>query len=88
MLVTPAQRLRGHRGVWQARYWEHTIRDERDYEAHRDYIHYNPVKHGYVSDPSDWPWSSIGRFVRGGDYEPGWGRIEPASLAKLTREWE
>lgn len=36
------------RGVWQRRFWEHTLEDEDDYEAHFDYIHWNPVKHGYV----------------------------------------
>jgi putative transposase len=39
---------RGERGIWQRRYWEHLIRDEADYRAHLDYIHYNPVKHGWV----------------------------------------
>ena len=41
----------GERGIWQRRYWEHTIRDERDYAAHMDYIHFNPVKHGFVQHP-------------------------------------
>ena len=49
--------------VWQNRYWEHTLRDERDFERHVDYIHWNPVKHGYVDVPMDWAWSSLGRFV-------------------------
>jgi putative transposase len=42
--------------VWQKRYWEHAIRDETDFRAHVDYIHYNPVRHGYVRMPvtSDW----------------------------------
>ena len=39
---------RGERGIWQRRYWEHTIRDERDYAVHLDYVHFNPVKHGLV----------------------------------------
>ena len=39
---------RGERGIWQRRYWEHLIRDEEDFQAHLNYIHYNPVKHGYV----------------------------------------
>lgn len=49
---------RGERGVWQRRFWEHAIRDDDDYAAHVDYIHFNPVKHGYVSDPGDWRYSS------------------------------
>ncbi len=39
---------RGERGIWQRRYWEHLIRDERDYRAHMDYVHINPLKHGLV----------------------------------------
>ena len=52
---------KGERGVWQRRYWEHLIRDERDYARHVDYIHFNPVKHGYVQRAADWPYSSIHR---------------------------
>ena len=36
---------KAERGVWQRRYWEHTLRDENDFERHCDYIHINPVKH-------------------------------------------
>ncbi|MGH7054051.1 MAG: REP-associated tyrosine transposase, partial [Stellaceae bacterium] len=50
---------RGERGIWQRRYWEHTIRDDRDYAAHMDTIHFNPVKHGLADDPADWPFSSF-----------------------------
>ena len=50
------------RGIWQRRYWEHLIRDERDLAAHMDYVHWNPVKHGYVSDPADWPHSTWHRY--------------------------
>lgn len=39
--------------IWQRRYWEHTIRDENDLHRHLDYIHYNPIKHGYVSKVAD-----------------------------------
>jgi REP-associated tyrosine transposase len=73
------------RGVWQRRFWEHTIRDETDLENHFDYIHYNPVKHGLVQRPCDWPWSSFHRWVRAGHYQPNWGadgaRIAPACNA-------
>lgn len=31
---------RGERGIWQRRYWDHLIRDEADFQAHLDYIHY------------------------------------------------
>jgi putative transposase len=63
---------RGERGIWQRRFWEHTIRDERDYAAHMDYIHFNPVKHGLVANASDWPFSSFRRSVEKGFYPAGW----------------
>lgn len=44
--------------IWQSRFWEHLIRDEEDWCRHVDYIHYNPVKHGLVDDPTAWPFSS------------------------------
>ncbi len=48
--------------IWQDRFWEHTIRDEEDLEHHFDYIHYNPVKHGYVEDYGNWAWSSFSEY--------------------------
>jgi len=59
--------------IWQRRFWEHTIKDEQDYENHFDYIHFNPVKHGYVRSVVEWEWSSFHRYVRQGVYEPDWG---------------
>jgi len=61
-----ARDRRGEYQLWQRRFWEHTIRDDRDLSAHIDYIHYNPVKHGLVSQVSDWPHSSFHRYVRDG----------------------
>ncbi len=61
------------RGVWQPRFIEHTIRDEEDLLNHANYIHYNPVKHGYVRCPRDWRWSSFHRYVLLGDYTLDWG---------------
>ena len=58
--------------VWQRRFWEHTIRDDEDFERHMDYIHYNPVKHGLVECPHDWPHSSFHRWVREGRYDANW----------------
>ena len=63
---------RGERGVWQRRFWEHTVRDEADYAAHMDYTHFNPVKHGLVTSPADWPFSSFRRCVRQGLYPADW----------------
>lgn len=63
---------KGERGIWQRRYWEHMIRDERDYTRHMDYIHYNPVKHGYVHRVTDWPYSTFHRAVAYGLYSQNW----------------
>jgi putative transposase len=65
--------LKGERGIWQRRYWEHLIRDEQDFARHVDYIHYNPVKHGYVLRPADWPHSSIHRYIEEGRLPNDWG---------------
>jgi putative transposase len=64
---------RRERGIWQRRYWEHAIRDDRDLERHVDYIHFNPVKHGYVTNVADWPHSSFHRFVSRGIVPRDWG---------------
>jgi putative transposase len=61
------------RGIWQRRYWEHEIRDEVDLQNHVDYIHHNPVKHGYVERASAWPYSSIHRYIRLGWLSEDWG---------------
>ncbi|HZP19268.1 MAG TPA: transposase [Bauldia sp.] len=49
------------KGIWQRRFWEHTIRDERDLAAHIDYVHFNPVRHGLVTRARDWPHSTFHR---------------------------
>ena len=59
--------------VWQRRFWEHTIRDEADLRRHLDYLHYNPVKHGYVSCPHQWAYSSFHRYVQQQMYGVDWG---------------
>jgi putative transposase len=69
----PSRLSRGEAAIWQRRFWEHTIRDEEDLNRHRDYIHYNPVKHGLVQAVSAWPWSSFHRYVKLGYYQSGWG---------------
>ena len=66
--------------IWQRRYWEHLIRDDDDFGTHLDYIHYNPVKHGLVSAPSDWPHSTFPSWVARGVYEPEWGSAHGPKL--------
>ena len=63
---------RGERGIWQRRYWEHMIRDQSDFNAHMDYIHINPVKHGFVSKVKDWSYSTFHKLVEQGIYESDW----------------
>jgi len=53
------QMRRQEQALWQHRYWENMLRDEADFERHVEYIHYNPVKHGYVTSPLEWPHSSF-----------------------------
>jgi len=77
----------GRRGIWQRRFWEHTIRDLADLEQHADYIHYNPVKHKLVASPREWPWSSFHRWVRMGHYPAEWGRgVSPMALQTVRGE--
>jgi putative transposase len=62
--LTASRRKRGERGIWQRRYWEHAIRDERDFGHHVDYCWFNPVKHGLVSRVEDWPYSTLHRDMQ------------------------
>lgn len=71
--------VKRERGIWQRRYWEHAIRDERDLQAHIDYVHFNPVKHGHVRRAADWPYSSFRRWVKLGLYSPDWGAVDSAA---------
>jgi putative transposase len=64
---------RGERGIWQRRFWEHLIKNEKDYQAHMDYVHINPVKHGFVKQVKDWPYSTFHQQVEQGIYPENWG---------------
>jgi putative transposase len=73
--------------LWQDRFWDHVIRDGRDLENHFDYIHYNPVKHGYVKRPEDWAQSTYAHWLERGYYDVGWGYGgEPESIVGLDFE--
>jgi putative transposase len=63
---------RGERALWQRRFWEHAIRDDRDYARHVDYIHFNPVKHGHAKRVVDWPYSTFHRYAMHGVYARDW----------------
>lgn len=64
------------KGIFQRRYWEHTIKDEEELNNQINYIHYNPVKHDLVNQVKDWQYSSFHKFVKQGLYENDWGSIE------------
>ena len=74
------------RDLWQPRFYDHILRNEVDFRRHLDYIHYNPVKHGYVASPAEYPWSSFPSWVRRGVYDYHWGEHEPASTTTINYE--
>jgi putative transposase len=77
--ISSSRAGKSERGIWQRRYWEHTLRDEEDFIRHVNYIHFNPVKHGHVKRVRDWPYSSFHRMVRLGIYPEDWAGDEPSS---------
>lgn len=56
--LRPSHVRRREKGIWQRRFWEHHLRDEAELSAAISYCWTNPVRHGLVSDPADWPYSS------------------------------
>lgn len=82
--VRSASRMsKGERGIWQRRFWEHRLRDDRDFENHVAYIHHNPVKHGHVRRAQEWPYSSLHRYIRQGLVSPDWS-IAPEHDAEIA----
>ncbi|HEU5274799.1 MAG TPA: transposase [Xanthobacteraceae bacterium] len=78
--LSPVRRARRERGIWQRRFWEHLIRDERDYARHVEYCYINnPLKHALVTRVCDWPHSSFHRDVRAGVFPEDWaGTVDVA----------
>lgn len=81
-----SRQIKHEAAIWQRRYWEHTLKDEMDLEYHLDYVHYNPIKHGYVTKAADWPYSSFLRYVKEGIYESDWIGGENGRVQRL--EWD
>ena len=75
--------ITGSMHFWQQRYWDHIIRSEYDFGRHLDYIHYNPVKHGYVARPEDWADSSYRFWQQRGAYSERWGWSLPDTLQDM-----
>jgi len=67
--------------VWQNRFWDHIIRSEEDFQNHLDYIHYNPVKHGVISDPLEYEHSSLLKYYREGCYPRDWGVVDVPTVS-------
>ena len=85
--VTWQMKAQGKVGpFWQDRFYDHLIRDEADLQAHLDYIHFNPVKHGHGQCAADWPHSSFSSWLARGAYTPDWGVAEPENLVGLNLE--
>jgi putative transposase len=74
---------KGERGLWQRRFWEHTIRDDKDYATHVDYVHFNPVKH--ECSVADWPYSSFRKALSAGIYPENWagGGLELNNMKEI-----
>ena len=57
--LSHSQYRRGYSGIWQSRYYEHTIRNEKDLREKMEYIRNNPVKHGLCENWEEWRYSSF-----------------------------
>lgn len=70
--LTQSRKDKKEKDIWQRRYWEHSITDEADLRKHTDYIHYNPIKHGYVKQAKKWKYSTFKKCVQQGFYDENW----------------
>ena len=87
--LSAVRRRRKERGIWQRRCWEHTLRDEKNFQAHVDYVHINPVKHGLVERVEDWPYPTFHRYVKAGILSTNWtGGDEEAIAASGERVYK
>jgi len=77
--ASPSRQGKREKSIWQRRFWEHAIRDDGDWRRHVDYIHFNPVRHGYAMSPGAWSYSSFRRAVRQVWYAADWGSSEPVA---------
>ncbi len=74
--ITQSQIKKKELGIWQRRYYEHTIRNEKELERYRNYIHYNPVKHHLTNSAKEWEYSSFSKFVKNGFYTIDWYNLD------------
>lgn len=71
--ISHSKQRRKEKGIWQRRFYEHTIRDDQDFENCVNYIHYNPVKHGWARCVKDWQFSTFHQYVKDQIYPEDWG---------------
>ncbi len=76
---TPSKEKHRESTLWQRRFWEHCIRDQRDFNHHADYMHYNPGKHGLCNQPVEWSFSTVHRYINVGKYPENW-TVGPAAF--------
>jgi len=72
----------GKRQTWY-HFSDRKIRGDEHFYRAINYIHYNPVKHGYTKSAYDWPWSSVHNYlaVRGRDWlREAWQNFRPDSM--------
>ena len=79
-VIRRSRKMKRERGIWQRRYWEHQIRNDDDLEKHVAYVHFNPVKHGYVASAVEWPYSSIHREIARGNVDESWRCFDEATI--------
>ncbi len=73
-LLSATRLRRSEREIWERRFWEHLIRNEKNFSAHMDYVHINPLKHGLVTSMAKSPYSTFHRLVEQGVYPANWAR--------------
>lgn len=84
--ISDSRKKRRESHYWQRQFWEHVIRDQNDFNRHCDYIHYNPVKHGLVDEPRQWPHSTFYQFVESEAYPEDWGSHISDIVRNMIRE--
>ena len=72
--------------IWQKRFYDHVVRDDRDFSNHLDYIHFNPVHHGLAVRPVDFAFSSFQYYVERGWVLPNWGSMAPENIKEMNLE--
>jgi len=72
LMQSQSRSKQNYKPIWQKRFYEHTIRDEKEYKTRLDYIHFNPVKHKYVDTANMWEYSSFKKFIKKGVYTEYW----------------